>query len=502
MNLAVWLERAARAEGHAPALGLGTGIARSYEGFARRAAGFAGALNRMGLSKGARIAIAAPNSPEYLECLFGIWWAGCVALPINAKLHANEVAWMLDHSGAGLLIAGSDFAGVKYAGKVIAMEECETLFAGDAAALQSCAASDLAWLFYTSGTTGRPKAAMLTHRNLAAMTYAAMVGVDPTTSRDALLHAAPLSHGSGLYSLALVLQRGLNIVAESKSFDPDEIARIIARRAGTSMFLAPTMLSRLTAAAPDFPAAHIRSFVTGGGPWHVADAVKALDRFGPRIVQIYAQGETPMTGTVLTKADMADRAHPQWAARIASVGSANGAVEVRIGKDNETLPAGEIGEVLIRGDTVMAGYWKDNRATAATLKDGWLHTGDIGSMDAYGYLTLRDRSKDLIISGGSNIYPREVEEVLLTHPGITEVSVIGRPDSEWGEVAVAYIVGQTDAATLDRFCLDRIARFKRPKDYVFVPELPKNHYGKVLKTTLRELDKPRWPGGATDILRG
>ena len=502
MNLAVWLERAARAEAHAPALGLGTGIARTYGDFARRAAGFATALTRMGLSKGARIAIAAPNSPEYLECLFGIWWAGCVAAPINAKLHASEVAWMLEHSGAELLIASKEFTGVTTAGNVVAVEDCEPHFREDAAPLQSCAASDLAWIFYTSGTTGRPKGAMLTHRNLAAMTYAALVGVDPTTSRDALLHAAPLSHGSGLYVLALVLQRGLNIVAESKSFDPDEIARIFKTRAGTSMFLAPTMLNRLAATAPDFPPDHIRTLVTGGGPLHVADAVKALDRFGPRIVQIYAQGETPMTGTVLTKADMADRAHPHWAARIASVGSANGAVEVRIGTHTEALPSGEIGEVLIRGDTVMAGYWKDNRATAATMKHGWLHTGDIGSIDAFGYLTLRDRSKDLIISGGSNIYPREVEEVLLTHPGITEASVIGRPDGEWGEVAVAYVVGQVDAAELDSFCLDRIARFKRPKDYVFVPELPKNHYGKVLKTTLRELDKPRWPVGATDILRG
>ena len=165
-------------------------------------------------------------------------------------------------------------------------------------------------------------------------------------------------------------------------------------------------------------------------------------------------------------------------------------VEVRIADaEGRPLPTGEIGEVLVRGDTVMAGYWEDPAATAAAVRDGWLFTGDMGSLDADGFLTLKDRSKDLVISGGSNIYPREVEEVLLLAPGVAEVSVVGAPDPEWGEVVVAFVVPRPghapDAAALDAVCLEHIARFKRPKRYVFVDALPKNNYGKVLKTELR-----------------
>jgi long-chain acyl-CoA synthetase len=156
--------------------------------------------------------------------------------------------------------------------------------------------------------------------------------------------------------------------------------------------------------------------------------------------------------------------------------------------DDRELPTGEAGEVLCRGDVVMPGYWRNPEASAATLKGGWLHTGDIGALDGEGYLTLKDRSKDVIISGGSNIYPREVEEILLEHPLVREVSVIGRPDAEWGEIVVAYVVGEADCNELDALCLKNIARFKRPKNYVFVDALPKNNYGKILKTELRDLD--------------
>jgi long-chain acyl-CoA synthetase len=160
-------------------------------------------------------------------------------------------------------------------------------------------------------------------------------------------------------------------------------------------------------------------------------------------------------------------------------------------EDDRPLPAGATGEILCRGDSVMAGYWRDEEASAKTLRGGWLHTGDVGAFDADGYLTLKDRSKDVVISGGSNIYPREIEEVLLTHPGVREVSVIGRPDREWGEVVVAYVVGEAAPGDLDALCLSAVARFKRPKDYVFVPALPKNNYGKILKTELRALDSQR-----------
>ena len=200
-----------------------------------------------------------------------------------------------------------------------------------------------------------------------------------------------------------------------------------------------------------------------------------------------------MVITALSRASSADTAHPRHAQRLASVGVAQTPVEVRVADRREgvPLPAGEVGEVLVRGDTVMAGYWRDPAATAAALRDGWLFTGDMGSLDDDGFLTLKDRSKDVIISGGSNIYPREVEEVLLLAPGVAEVSVVGAPDPEWGEVVVAFVVAAAGRHASTRsnsmqLCLEHIARFKRPKHYRIVDELPKNNYGKVLKTALRD----------------
>jgi long-chain acyl-CoA synthetase len=227
---------------------------------------------------------------------------------------------------------------------------------------------------------------------------------------------------------------------------------------------------------------------------YVEDALRALDRFGPRLAQIYGQGESPMTISMLSRDDIADRGHPRWRDRLASAGRPFACVEVMVADDSDRLqPPGTPGEILCRGDTVMPGYWRNAEASAVALRGGWLHTGDIGAFDADGYLTLMDRSKDLIISGGSNIYPREVEEVLLRHAAVHEVSVIGRPDREWGEVVVAYVVGEAPPAELDALCLDAIARFKRPKDYVFVEALPKNNYGKILKTELRAIDQARRP---------
>jgi long-chain acyl-CoA synthetase len=202
-----------------------------------------------------------------------------------------------------------------------------------------------------------------------------------------------------------------------------------------------------------------------------------------------------MTITTLSKQDIADREHPRWRERLGTAGRPFACVEVAVADgEDHPLAAGETGEILCRGDVVMPGYWRDPQASAEALRDGWLHTGDIGAFDAGGYLTLKDRSKDVVISGGANIYPREVEEVLLKHPGVREVSVIGRPDREWGEIIVAYVVGDARAEDLDQLCLGTIARFKRPKHYIFVEALPKNNYGKILKTELRAMDTGRAGG--------
>jgi long-chain acyl-CoA synthetase len=334
---------------------------------------------------------------------------------------------------------------------------------------------------------------MLTHRVLIAMTLNYFADVDAVAASDCILHAAPMSHGSGLYMLPHVLRGACNIVPESGGFDPDEIYRLTRDWPGVAFFAAPTMVKRLIDFPEDRDTANLKTIVYGGGPMYVADAEAALDRFGPKLVQIYGQGESPMTITCVSREVHADRNHPRWLERLGSVGVAQSVVEVRVADENDNvLPPDETGEILVRGDSVMPGYWRNPEATAATLANGWLHTGDVGAMDADGFLTLKDRSKDVIISGGTNIYPREVEEVLLRHPDVAEVSVIGRPDPEWGEVVVAYVVardgGTPEPAALDRMCLDTIARFKRPKDYRFVGSLPKNNYGKVLKTELREKD--------------
>jgi long-chain acyl-CoA synthetase len=302
-----------------------------------------------------------------------------------------------------------------------------------------------------------------------------------------------MSHGAGLYNFAFVARAARHIVPVSGGFDPTELVALSRSVGRLCMFAAPTMVRRLVEhiAASGEPADGFKTLVYGGGPMYVEDIRAALATMGPRFVQIYGQGESPMTITALAREILHDRAHPRWAERIASVGVAQTMVEVRVvDPDGEPLPAGLTGEVVVRGEAVMAGYWRNPEATAHTLRDGWLWTGDMGVLDADGFLTLKDRSKDVIISGGSNVYPREVEEVLLRHPGVHEVSVVGRPDPEWGEVVVAFVVRAAATAVtaeaLDALCLDHIARFKRPRHYHFIASLPKNNYGKVLKTALRD----------------
>ena len=208
---------------------------------------------------------------------------------------------------------------------------------------------------------------------------------------------------------------------------------------------------------------------------------------GPRFVQIYGQGECPMAISALSREEVADRTHPRWRERLASVGRAQSGMHVKIAKTSTEQINGEI---LVSGPAVMKGYWRNDSASSDSLEGGWLHTGDIGTLDEDGYLTLHDRAKDVIISGGANIYPREVEEVLLQHIDVNEVAVIGRKSQEWGEDVVAFISVSlgciVSEAQLDNLCLEQIARFKRPKKYYFWEILPKNNYGKVLKSKLRE----------------
>jgi long-chain acyl-CoA synthetase len=322
------------------------------------------------------------------------------------------------------------------------------------------------------------------------------VDVDPVAADDAIVYAAPMSHGAGLYAIPHLMAGARHVVPASGGVDPAELFALGQALGGLSTFAAPTIVNRLVEHARQEGLDHaacaraFKTIVYGGAPMYLADIQRALAVMGPRFVQIYGQGETPMVATALSRAHLADTAHPRYLERIASVGVAQTPVQLRVADaDGRALPPGEVGEVLVRGDSVMAGYWQSPEATAAALRGGWLWTGDLGSLDADGFLTLKDRSKDLIISGGSNIYPREVEEVLLTAPGVAEVAVVGAPDAEWGEAVLAFVVLQAGATTtpesLDQHCLAQMARFKRPKHYQMVQALPKNDYGKVLKTALR-----------------
>jgi long-chain acyl-CoA synthetase len=282
------------------------------------------------------------------------------------------------------------------------------------------------------------------------------------------------------------------VVPESGGFDPAEVLDLLEAHTKVSLFAAPTMVRRLVDAAASgaSSAPGLRTLVYGGGPMYLADLRAAMDLLGNRLAQIYGQGESPMTITTLSKFHHGDASHPRHVERLTSVGTPHSVVEVSIrDPQGRRLPAGEVGEICVRGDVVMSGYWRNPQATASALREGWLWTGDLGALDSDGFLTLKDRSKDLIVSGGSNIYPREVEEVLLAHPAVAEACVVGRPDREWGEVVIAFVVPRGDSPPpveeLDRLCLDNIARFKRPKEYRFVERLPKNNYGKVVKTELR-----------------
>jgi long-chain acyl-CoA synthetase len=256
------------------------------------------------------------------------------------------------------------------------------------------------------------------------------------------------------------------------------------------------MLTRLTNSprAATAKLENIKTIYYGGAPMYLEDIKRAIAKFGPRLYQIFGQGESPMTGTGLSKSLHADIDNPRYEQRLASTGTARTGVEIRVvGPGGDPLPANEPGEVLLRSEVTMLGYWNNSQATEAAIRDGWLHTGDIGFLDEDGFLTLRDRAKDMIISGASNIYPREIEEVLLTDRRIFEVSVVGRPHPDWGEEVVAFIVPHTNETItpeeLDQVCLENIARFKRPKAYFFLENLPKSSYGKILKSELREIMK-------------
>lgn len=503
MNIANWLYETAIREGSLPALYCGEELVCDYHGFAIKAAAIGFWLHQdLGVAPGDRVAILLRNCPEYLPLIYGCWWIGAVAVPINAKLHPHEVVWIVENSGAKALIL-NDAGDPEYDRCRTAcaiLELCDmpvrTAAPSELSRPRSLAEDENAWLFYTSGTTGRPKGATLSHKNLRMMSYNYTMDVDDVHAGDQALYAAPMSHGAGLYNFPFVRKGAAHVIPSSQGFDALEIVNLARRFGRLSFFAAPTMVKRLIECSveQDYRGDGIKTIVYGGGPMYAAEIDRALEIYGDRFVQVYGQGETPMTISVLPRRILAQRSHPEWKTRRASVGIPAACVELRVVDENlQDVPVGEAGEILVSGNTVMKGYWNNPEATASSIVGGWLRTGDVGVLDEGGFLTLTDRIKDVIISGGTNIYPREIEEILLQHPQIREASVVGVPDPEWGESVAAFVV-LADGSSLHpdeikEWLLKNIASFKRPRKFIFMNELPKNNYGKILKTELRRTHK-------------
>lgn len=502
MNLAEHMRRAGQDQGSRAAIAQGKSVRFNYAQLASRVSRLAHALRfTLALPINSRVALAMSNSLEYIEILYACWHAGLTVIPINAKLHKKEFAYILSDAAPELCFSTPELtASVSQATPTtsirvidVSSRDYQALFNCEMLPIEPRSPTDAAWIFYTSGTTGNPKGAVLSHRNLQAMCTCYFLDIDPQGPWQSILHAAPMSHGSGLYAIPHVLKASCHVIPESQHFDVCELYRLIEHWDNCVFFAAPTMVKRLLDHSIETDTDNLKLIIYGGGPMYLEDSLNALSAFGPKLVQIYGQGESPMSITVLSQEIHAQHNHPDWEKRLSSVGLPQSLVEVIIVDANDNpLPEGEVGELLVRGDTVMIGYLNNQTASNITLRNGWLHTGDCGLLDEKGFITLKDREKDLIISGGSNIYPREVEEILVKHPNVLEASVIGRRDKVWGETVVAFIVSKDkkplNSEELDQLCLRHIARFKRPKHYQQLDNLPKNNYGKVLKKTLRELD--------------
>jgi len=502
MNVFRLLSNAAMHRGDAPAIRCGLRKA-SYRELEAATAQVGSGLIASGIMPGERAVIYLRNGFEFPIALFGLFRAGIVAVPVNVKLHPREAAYIIEHCCARAVVVDADAAdaiaaalpeGVRprliVVGAKGAGNSFETILqTGDAkASVSEARPEDAAWIFYTSGTTGRPKGAMLSHRNLIAMSVNCLADIYRFGPDDRVLHAAPLSHGSGVYLIPALAGGSENIIYDQAGFEPDAVLKTIERERITALaFVAPTMIVRLLDGDPKHDTSTLCCVVYGGAPIHIEHLRAAVRRFGPIFVQLYGQGEAPMTISVLPARDHLSAEEEV----LRSAGFVRTGVEVSIlAEDGSELPAGQSGEVAVRGDVVMTGYWNNPEATTAAFSNGWLRTGDIGLFDKSGRLHLLDRRHDTIISGGSNIYPREVEDVLVRHPSVKEAIVFGVPDKEWGESVTAAVVLEDGALpvtgeALVNYCRENLASFKKPKSVHILSELPKNAYGKVLRRELK-----------------
>lgn len=483
-------------------------LVTTWSEFDHRVNAAVAALRRRGVGKSDRILVHGRNQVAYLETMWIAFKLGAIWVPINFRLAPPEVAYIAGDCRPKVLIYDSGFEEHADAARAAAPDLAfvfsfgvprtgETAFAElRTEPAVDCVEADVGrddplWFFYTSGTTGHPKAATLTHGQMSFVVNNHLADLMPGLSEsDSSLVVAPLSHGAGIHALVQAARGARSVLPVSDRLDPEEIWRLVEHYRVSNMFTVPTILKLLTEheAVDKYDHSSLRQVVYSGAPMYRPDQKHALRKLGPVLVQYYGMGEVTGNITVLPA-----RLHhvDDENMSLGSCGYARTGMQVAIlSEDGAPLSAGETGAVCVRGGAVFAGYSNDEAANARSFRDGWFHTGDLGRLDERGFLYLTSRASDMYISGGSNIYPREVEEVILTHPAVSEVAVLGVPDPKWGETGCAVIVtksgheveGKEIAAFLD----GKLASYKRPSKFVFWPQLPTSAYGKVPKRIILE----------------
>jgi fatty-acyl-CoA synthase len=474
-----------------------------------RVSALASALAARGVIKGDRILVHSKNCDEMFWSMFAAFRLGAVWVPTNFRLMPDEVAWLANASGARALLCHGDFPDHAAAAVSPSLEfiwrigegpfgersvsQAIAAHAGARVANAAVEYNDPCWFFFTSGTTGRSKAAVLTHGQMAFVVTNHLSDLMPdTTEKDASLVVAPLSHGAGIHQLVQAARGVPSILLPSERFDIDEAFRLIERHRISNIFTVPTILKLMVEhpAADRYDHSSLRYIIYAGAPMYREDQKAALKKLGQVLVQYFGLGEVTGNITVLPPHlhDPEDGPH----ARIGTCGFERTGMQVSIqGDDGRELKAFETGEICVIGPAVFAGYYDNPEANAKAFRDGWFRTGDLGHMDDEGFLYITGRASDMYISGGSNIYPREVEEKILTHPAIGEVAVLGVPDPVWGEVGVAVCVARqgesaVTEAEMAAFLAPKVPRYKMPKRFFFWEALPKSGYGKVPKRLVRD----------------